>query len=65
MVTELISGGYFSGPRLIGEVQAHIEQQRGYQFTTSELAPAFTRLLREGSLTRTRREDGQYEYVGN
>jgi hypothetical protein len=65
MVADLISRGYFSGPRVIGEVQAHIEQQLGYQFTTNELAPAFTRLLRESSLKRTKREDGQYEYVSN
>lgn len=63
MLTDLISRGYFSGPRTIGEVQAHIDQQLGYQFTTNELAPGFTRLLREGALKRNKREDGQYQYT--
>jgi hypothetical protein len=65
MVADLISRGYFSGPTVIGEMQAYIEQQLGYHYTTNELAPAFTRLLREGSLKRTKRADGQYEYIDN
>jgi hypothetical protein len=63
MLSDLIGAGYFSSPRVIGEVQAHIQQERGYQFSTNELAPAFTRLLREGALTRKEREDGQYQYT--
>ncbi|MGI8552766.1 MAG: hypothetical protein ACR2PL_18555, partial [Dehalococcoidia bacterium] len=63
MLAELMSTGYFSGPRVIGEIQAYIEQHRGYQFKATDLSPTLTRLLRDGSLKRSKREDGQYQYT--
>lgn len=61
-VTELITRGFFAGPRTIAAVQEELRHNRGHVFSIQELAPALVRSIRDGSLKRARDTQGQYEY---
>jgi hypothetical protein len=62
-VESLISSGYFSMPRTLGELQEKLRHDRALRFKPTDLSPALTRLLREGQLSREKNADGQYEYI--
>ena len=61
-VDTLIQAGFFSKPKVLGDIQAHLQVERGYAYAVTDLSPAMTRAVRSGGLKRSRREDGQYEY---
>lgn len=62
-VTDLITRGFFAGPRTIAAVQEELRHNRGHAFSIQELAPALVRSIRDGSLKRARDTQGQYEYT--
>ena len=61
-VEALIKAGWFATPRGLADIRKELEQRRALRFTSQDLAPAMTRLLREGSLQREKTASGQYEY---
>lgn len=64
MIEKLISDGFFEEGKTIGQVKDHLKKQYGYQYSPNQLSPSLVRLLRDGVLQRsTREDDGQYEYT--
>lgn len=63
VVMDLVSDGYFSAPRIIGEIKEHLKDQCAHSFETNELSPVLFRLVRDKVLSRAKRDDGQYEYT--
>jgi len=61
-VEDLMKDGYLDEPRTIGAVRDRLENKKGRTFKVTDLSPAMTRLLRDGSLDREKNEAGQYEY---
>jgi hypothetical protein len=61
-VDSLVKAGFFSKPRVLGDIKAHLQVERGYTYAVTDLSPAMTRAVRSGDLKRSRRQDGQYEY---
>lgn len=61
-VEALITAGWFATPRALADIRKELEKRRARRFTSQDLAPAMTRLLREGSLQREKTASGQYEY---
>jgi hypothetical protein len=61
-VEALITAGWFATPRGLADIRKELEKRRALRFTSQDLAPAMTRLLREGSLQREKTASGQYEY---
>lgn len=59
---DLVSSGYFSEPRTIGEVREYLESKRGLAYKITDLSPAFTRMLRSAALDRDKNDLGKYEY---
>lgn len=59
---ELLNDGYLDEPRTIGELRDRLESKKGRMFKVTDLSPALTRMLRDGSLDREKNEAGQYEY---
>lgn len=64
-VEALISRGFFSTPRLLGDIKNELKDSRGLVYKSTDLSPVLTRLLRDGILSRARNADSQYEYVSN
>jgi hypothetical protein len=62
-VESLIQAGWFSTARTLQAVREELEHSRALRYKTTDLAPAMTRLLRSGQLTRSKNADGQYEYI--
>jgi hypothetical protein len=60
-VESMIDSGYLNDPRLVGDIRDHLGA-RGWKYVPKEIATAVLRLLREGSLVRSRGGDGQYRY---
>jgi hypothetical protein len=60
-VESLIEKGYLNDPRLVGDIRDHLTA-RGWKYAPKEIATAVLRLLREGTLRRSRGADGQYHY---
>jgi chromatin remodeling complex protein RSC6 len=61
-VQALITDGYFSEPRTIGDIQERLRTKRGHTYKATDLSPALARLLRDGQLDRERNDDGHFEY---
>ncbi len=62
LVEELISEGFFAGPRTISDIQEQLRHKKGIQLKPGDLSPTLVRLLRQKSLDRERNEGNQYEY---
>jgi hypothetical protein len=61
-VETLIETGWFATPRDLTAVRVELENRLALHYKPTDLAPAMTRLLREGRVRRTKNESGQYEY---
>lgn len=59
---QLLNGGFFRSARTISEIQEELQHRRGHAYSVQELAPALVRSIRDGSLSRERNSEGQYEY---
>lgn len=62
LVEELIAEGFFSEPRVIGDIQERLSHKKGVRLKATDLSPALVRLLRQNQLDRERNESNQYEY---
>jgi hypothetical protein len=63
LIEELVDDGFFSSPKLIGDIQEQLRHKKGVQMKPTDLSPALVRLLRQGTLDRDRNKDNkQYEY---
>jgi len=61
-VVQLLASGFFDSPRTISDIQGELKHKRGHGYTLQELSPALVRSLRDETLDRTRKDNGQYEY---
>ena len=61
-VKELVASAFFAEPRVISDVRVYLKDSKAYSYESSELFPAFIRLVQDQILTRTRNDDGQFEY---
>ena len=55
--------GFFSKPRVMTEILAHLEETKTYIYRTSDMTATLQRLVRQGSLTRSRNADSQFQYI--
>jgi transposase-like protein len=62
-VKDMISDGFFSEPKGIGEVRRYLKDIHAREVPVTTLSPIFTRLLRSKALLRSRNASGTYEYV--
>lgn len=62
LLEELISAGYFDKPRTINDVIEHLKQVRAYSYKSNELSPYFISSVRGGVLSRTKNDNGQWQY---
>lgn len=62
MLEVLLSEGFFTKARTMGEILSHIEEKKTHRYATSDFTATLQRLVRETKLERTRNTEGQYEY---
>lgn len=62
-VQALITNGWFTTPRQLGDIREELESSAALRFKPTELSPAMIRLLRDGLLRRSKNSSGQYEYT--
>jgi len=60
---QMITDGYFSVPRLMGDMIGHAESTLARRFAHTDFSPALIRLVHEKKLRRQRNKEGQYEYL--
>jgi hypothetical protein len=61
-VESLMDSGWFKTPRGLGDIRKELESRLALRYKPTDLSPVMTRLLRDGRLTRSKAESGQYEY---
>lgn len=59
---QLCDDGFFSKPRLIGDIIGHLKDTVGRTYKNTDMSPTLLRLLREKILVRKKNSDNQYEY---
>lgn len=62
-IINLIDSGYFDIGKTGPEVQGHLKNKRGLNFSTDQLLVAMLRLVRDEVLDRDQNAEGQYEYT--
>ena len=61
-LSKLVGGDFFSKPKTIGDIVGHCELKMARKFKQNEFSGKLGGLVREGTLTRGKNADGQYEY---
>ena len=61
-LSQLLEQGYFAIRRQIADIQSHLKDSHGHEYSSKELAVSLLRLVREGGLKRGKSAEGQYEY---
>jgi hypothetical protein len=61
-LTQLVDEGFFSSKRSTSEIQSHLKDAKGHEYSSNELAISLLRLVRDKRLKRDKNADGQYEY---
>ena len=59
---KLVEEGFFNQPKSIGDIVEHCDHNLARKFKANEFSGKLSRLVRDGSLTRTKNADSQYEY---
>lgn len=59
---KLVDDGFFKEPKSIGDIVEHCDHNLARKFRTNEFSGKLGRLVREGTLTRTKNSESQYEY---
>lgn len=59
---KLVEGNFFDEPKSIGDIVEHCDLHLARKFKTNEFSGKLARLVRDGSLTRTKNSEEQYEY---
>ena len=62
IVTQLLTSGYFDKPKLLADIRTYIKHTMGHTYSGDELSITLTRLLREGLLSREKKEKGPYHW---
>lgn len=62
LLTALTQEGYFDQAKTLPELREHLRVKTGFSYGSSDIGPALLRLVREGSLYRSKNEDGIYVY---
>ena len=62
IVTQLLTSGYFDKAKLLSEIPIHIKHNMGHTYSTKEISMSLTRLLREGLLSREKKQKGPYNW---
>lgn len=62
-IINLIDSGYFDTGKTGPEVQTHLKNKRGLNFSIAQLRMAMLRLVRDEVLDRDENAEGQYEYT--
>lgn len=60
---KLVENGFFKQKRTIKDIIDHCEMNMARKFKQNEFSGKLARLVRSETLTRTKNEDGLYEYV--
>jgi hypothetical protein len=63
VILRLLEEGFFNDPHTIGAITKHASERLGHHLKANECSPSLLRLLRAGRLTRSKNNDGQYEYT--
>jgi hypothetical protein len=61
-LSQLLEQGYFAIRREIADIQSHLKDSHGHEYSSKELAVSLLRLVREGGLKRGKSAEGQYQY---
>ncbi|AOY89463.1 hypothetical protein BKP64_15525 [Marinobacter salinus] len=61
-LTKLVDDGFFKEPKSIGNIVEHCDHNLARKFKANEFSGKLGRLVREGTLTRTKNSENQYEY---
>lgn len=59
---KLVEDGFFNEPKSIGNIVEHCDHNLARKFKANEFSGKLGRLVREGTLTRTKNSENQYEY---
>jgi hypothetical protein len=59
----LIGSGFLSEPRTLQDMCDELDLKRGVKFKSDQISSTIVRLLRDGTLIRTRNSENQYEYT--
>jgi hypothetical protein len=61
-LNRLIGEGFFKKKRGLGDIVSHCATTLALQYKQSDFSPVLVRAVRDGKLTRTKNESGQFEY---
>ena len=59
---KLVESGFFKTSKSIGDIVEHCDHNLARKFKTNEFSGKLGRLVREGTLVRTKNAESQYEY---
>ena len=59
---KLVEDGFFGTPKTIGDIVEHCDHNLARKFKANEFSGKLGRLVREGTLKRTKNSESQYEY---
>ena len=62
-LTKLVEENYFSKPKTIGDIVEHCEHNLARKFKSNDFSGKLARLVRDGTLKRSKNSDSQYEYT--
>ncbi|MCF1457190.1 MAG: hypothetical protein LPH21_06380 [Shewanella sp.] len=62
-LTKLVEQGFFSKPKSIKDIVEHCEHNLARKFKSNEFSGKLARLVRDGTLKRSKNTDNQYEYT--
>ncbi|MFX1298430.1 MAG: hypothetical protein ACFFD2_26690 [Promethearchaeota archaeon] len=62
ILIELLNSGYFNDSKFVSEIQQYLKHKTGYIYKSNEISTALLRMLRNGRLTRNKKEKGKYEW---
>lgn len=55
--------GFFAKPRVMAEILAFLKEEKTYVYQTSDMTATLQRLVRQGTLTRARNAESQFQYI--
>lgn len=61
-LTKLVDEDFFTSPKSIADIVEHCEHNLARKFKANEFSGKLARLVRDGTLTRTKNSENQYEY---
>lgn len=62
ILIEQLNSGYFNDPKVVSEIPKYLKHKTGHTYKQKELSTSLLRMLRDGKLTRNKKEKGKYEW---